>query len=236
MKAPAGQRPRLGIVPLGSGNDFASSFGVDPDPPMALREIFTGSPRLIDIARLTDNLGREEYCDNTIGIGFDATVTIRSRKFKKARGFFVYFLAVLQTIILNHEAALLRIETDEERLTGQYLMFVICNGGMEGGGFRVAPDARLDDGVLNYASVMKISRLMMFRLLPEVIKGTHGRFKAVRLGHLKKITIVADRPLYIHTDGEIFSGFGMDVRELSLEILPAALEVMGKSKQAPTPS
>ena len=67
---------------------------------------------------------------------------------------------------------------------------------------------------------------MMFRLLPEVMKGTHGRFSQVRINKFKKLKITSDRPLVIHTDGEIFAGFGTDVRELSVEIIPAALEVI----------
>ena len=64
----------------------------------------------------------------------------------------------------------------------------------------------------------------MFRLLPEVMKGTHGRFSQVRTNKFKQLKISSDRPLVIHTDGEIFAGFGTDIRELSVEILPAALE------------
>lgn len=231
MKVPADQRPKLGIVPLGSGNDFAKSFGVDPNPPLALRQIFTGTPRSIDVVRLQDNLGRVEYCDNTVGIGFDTTVTIRSRKFKRAHGFLIYFLAVIQTIILNHEAAILKIKTEDVEWIEESLLFVVCNGGMEGGGFRISPDARVDDGVLNYASISKVSRWMMFRLLPEVIKGTHGRFKQVRMGEFKQVSMLADRPLLIHTDGEIFAGFGMDVHQLTLEIIPAAIEMIGETVQ-----
>jgi len=125
---------------------------------------------------LRDNLGRCIYWGNALGIGFDATVTIHSRKYVYLRGFFIYLLAVLQTIILNHEAPHLRIVSDLASWEEDTIMLVLCNGGREGGGFNVAPDARPDDGILHYAGVCKVSRLMMLRLLPEVMKGTHGRF------------------------------------------------------------
>ena len=76
----------------------------------------------------------------------------------------------------------------------------------------------------------KVSRLMMFRLIPEVMKGTHGRFKQVRMGSLRTMKLTADQPLYIHTDGEIFSGFGTDVRDLTMEILPGVLKVIQPQK------
>jgi diacylglycerol kinase family enzyme len=66
----------------------------------------------------------------------------------------------------------------------------------------------------------------MFRLVPEVMKGTHGRFKQVRMGTFKKMTLGSDRALYIHADGEIFSGFNTDIRKLSLEVVPNALQVI----------
>jgi diacylglycerol kinase (ATP) len=106
------------------------------------------------------------------------------------------------------------------------LLFVIANGCREGGGFLVAPDARPDDGIFNYAGIERVSRLMMLRLVPEVMNGKHGRFRQVRMGTLRKLELVADRQLVIHMDGEIFAGFGVDVRKLSLEIFPAAISAM----------
>ncbi len=227
MRAPAEKRPRIGVVPMGSGNDFAHSVGMDATPARALRQIFTGKPRRVDLAVLTDEHGRREYIDNTLGIGFNATVTIRAHKLPLfIRGFLVYFVAVVQTIILNHEAARIQFKSDQQNWEDDILMLGICNGAREGGGFMVAPDASNSDGILNYVAISKVSRPMMFRLLPEVMNGTHGRFKPVRLDTLKQAKILSDRPLNIHIDGEIFAGFGTDVRQLDIEIMPGALEVL----------
>jgi diacylglycerol kinase family enzyme len=87
MQVPVENRPRLGVVPMGSGNDFAHSLSMDPRPAFALRQVFTGRPRRVDIGRLQDGMGRTEFFDNTVGIGFDATVTIRSRNYAYLRGF-----------------------------------------------------------------------------------------------------------------------------------------------------
>ena len=138
----------------------------------------------------------------------------------------MYFVAVVQTIILNHEAARIQFKSDQQNWEDDILMLGICNGAREGGGFMVAPDASNSDGILNYVAISKVSRPMMFRLLPEVMNGTHGRFKPVRLDTLKQAKILSDRPLNIHIDGEIFAGFGTDVRQLDIEIMPGALEVL----------
>jgi diacylglycerol kinase (ATP) len=226
MQVPADTRPRLGVVPLGSGNDFAHSIGMNKNSVLAARQVLSGQPRRIDIGRLEDARGRVEYWDNTVGLGFDTTVTIRSRRIPLVRGFLIYLIAVLQTILLNHDAPRLQIATDQETWDEAILMLVLCNGGREGGGFMVAPEARPDDEILHYTAITNVSRPMMLRLLPEVMRGTHGRFKQVRMGVCKRMDVLSDRPLYIHTDGEIYSGFGVDVRNVKFEIIPGAIEVM----------
>jgi len=226
MQVEPEKRPRLGVVPLGSGNDFSFGVGMSKKPEEALRQALSGTPKWIDIGVVEDDIGRREYIDNTLGIGFDATVTIRSHQSPILRGFLMYFVAVLQTIILNHDAAHMKIKTDEEDFDENILMFVMCNGPREGGGFFVQPDAVPNDGVFHYATIGDVSRPMMFRLVPEVMNGTHGKFDVVRMGQFRTFEMEADRPLYIHVDGEVFAGFGTDIRKLKVEVLPNALEVV----------
>jgi diacylglycerol kinase (ATP) len=227
MQAQVAQKPRLGVIPLGSGNDFSHAVGIDPKPALALRQAFQGSTRRIDLGLFQTPQGRPEYFDNALGIGFDTTVTIRSRKLTWLRGFLIYLVAVLQTIILNHDAPKMRVVTDRESWEEESIFFVLGNGRREGGGFLVTPDARPDDGLLHYSSIRHVTRLKMLRLLPEVMAGTHGNFKQdVRMGVLTRMELHADRPLYVHADGEIISGFGSDLRDLQVELIPGVVEVM----------
>ncbi|MDD2695478.1 MAG: diacylglycerol kinase family lipid kinase [Anaerolineales bacterium] len=226
MQLPPERRPKLGVVPLGSGNDFSHAIGVDPRPEVAIRQALSGTPRPVDVGRLQDNRGRIEYFDNAVGIGFDATVTIRSRNFTYLRGFFIYLLAVLQTIALNHDAPRLTIKSDAGDLDEEMLLFVLANGSREGGGFLIAPMARPDDAAFDYVGICRVSRLMMLRLVPEVMKGTHTRFPMVRTGKFQRMELESDRPLVMHTDGEIFAGFGVDVHHLIVELLPGAIQVV----------
>ncbi len=225
MQVPKESRPRLGIVPVGTGNDFASNVGMKTQPAEAMRQVFSGQSKLIDIA-VIESGSRREYWDNTLGIGFDAKATIHSRNVPVLSGFPVYLWAAIRTIMLDHDPALITFESDQESWQEDNLLIVLCNGPREGGGFFVAPEAKVDDGWLDYAAITNVSRPMMFRLLPEVMKGTHARFPQVRVNKFKQLKIKSDRPLVIHTDGEIYAGFGTDVRELSVEILSSALEVI----------
>jgi YegS/Rv2252/BmrU family lipid kinase len=226
MQIPADKRPVMGVVPVGSGNDFAHSIKASTTPTEALKRAINGESSTVDLGLMTDQHGRKEYFDNTLGIGFGAIVTIRSHKLPILRGFLMYLTAVIQTIILDHHPMTLKIESDTEKWEQRAIYLILCNGPREGGGFLVAPEAKLDDGILHYAMITDVSRPMMFRIVPEVMKGTHGRFKQVRMGTCKKFTIQADRPLYIHADGEIYTGPGTDLRGATIEILPNALKVI----------
>jgi len=226
MQVPPEKRPILGVVPLGSGNDFSHAVGIPAESDHALVQALHGEPSAVDVGVLTDEQGRKEYFDNTLGIGFDAVVTIRSHRLPLLRGFLMYLTAVIQTIALNFDPANLHIETDKETWDENTLMLVLCNGPREGGGFHVAPDAKPDDGILHYATVRKISRAMMFRLIPEVMNGTHGRFECVRLGDFTRMSLTSDKPLHIHADGEIYTSFGSNVRNLTIEVLPGALKIV----------
>lgn len=226
MQIPEEKRPILGVVPLGSGNDFAHAVGVPDKADRALAHALHGDPSKLDVGLLVDEQGRREFFNNTLGIGFDAVVTIRSHRLPLLRGFLMYLTAVIQTILLNFDPASLHIETDKESWDESTLMLTMCNGPREGGGFHVAPDASIDDGILHYATVRKISRAMMFRLIPEVMNGTHGRFDCVRMGNFSRLSLTSDKPLYIHADGEIFTSFGSNLRKLSVEVLPGALNIV----------
>jgi len=226
MQVPKSRRPKLGVVPLGSGNDFANALGMDGHPDQALKQLLTGKVRPIDLGVIEDEHGRKEYWDNTINIGFGGSVNIYSHNLPVVRGFLMYFVAVLITIIRHYDVLEMKITTDEAEWDEDVMMLAVCNGAREGGGFVTAPDAVIDDGLLNYTAVKKVSRAMMFRLIPEFMNGTHGRFKQIGMGTLKKIEIKCPQPMVLHLDGETYAGFASDVHHLKMEVLPKALDVL----------
>ena len=226
MQVPKEIRPALGIVPLGSGNDFAHILGIPDDPGEALHSALNGLPHALDVGSICDENDRLEYFNNTIGMGFDSLVNMHTRKVTAIHGFMMYFFALVRTIFRNFDAIDLHIETDQETWDLNALMLALGNGPREGGGFIITPDAKVDDGLLNYVTIRKISRLMMLRLVPEVMKGTHGRFKQVRMGTCRKMSVTSQQPLYIHCDGEIYAGFGTDVRRLTIQIHPNSVQFL----------
>jgi YegS/Rv2252/BmrU family lipid kinase len=226
MEIPEGKRPVLGVVPVGTGNDFGYAINASSTPATALKHAIEGEPSIVDIGLMTDANGRKVFFDNSVGMGFGAIVSIRAHQLPLLRGFLAYLVATLQSIILDFTPITMQIETDTDKWKQKVAYLEVCNGQRIGGGYLAAPDAKIDDGVLDYVMIKDVSRPMMFRILPEVMKGTHVRFKQIIMGTCKRFNITADRPLYIHTDGEIFSGPGSDIRKISFEILPNSLKVV----------
>jgi len=226
MQMPEERRPVLGVVPLGSGNDFAHNIGTSDDHVLALKQVMLGAPSRIDLGVIEDEHGRREYFDNTVNIGFGGAVNIYSHNLPLVRGFLMYLTAVILTILRRYDVLDLKVTADGESWEQQSLMIGICNGPREGGGFETAPGALVDDGLLDYTLLDKVSRPMMFRLIPEFMKGTQGEFEQCKLGRFKRFTLESKQPLYIHTDGETYAGFASNVHRLSFEVLPNALQII----------
>ena len=226
METPAEKRPRFGIVPLGSGNDYAANLGLPRSPEKALDTILNGKPKKFDLAMIEDENGRKEYWDNTTNIGFGGSVNYYSHKLPIIRGFLMYLIAVLQTIFSKYIVMKCKITTDQAEWEEESIMIALNNGPREGGGFHTGPHAVMDDGLLNYTIAKRISRLKMLMLLPAFMNGTQEKDKAVYMGTFKSMEIISDAPLYLHADGEQFAGFNHNIHRLKIEIVPQALEVI----------
>lgn len=227
MQVDEDKRPALGVVPVGTGNDFGFAIDSPSTSTAALKRAIEGEATPVDIGIMTDENGRKIFFDNSVGMGFGAIVSIRAHQLPLLRGFLAYIVATIQSIILDFIPITMQIETDTEKWEQKVSYLEVCNGQRIGGGYLAAPDAKIDDGIFDYVVVADTSRsIMIFRVLPEVMKGTHGRLKQIKMGTFKKFTITADRPLYIHTDGEVFSGPGTELRSVSFDILPKALRVV----------
>ncbi len=216
----------LGLIPIGSGNDFAYGMGLMGDMKMAVRRAFSGKSRLNDLARVEDDRGQIELAVNGIGIGFDATVSIQSRMITRIHGFAMYALATLRTIAFYYQTPELEIHFDDERINQQALLLAVGLGPRIGGGFYLTPDAVFDDGLLDSCTVHPVNRPTMIKMLPEVMRGSHITSRHVTMRRNKNIHLTSDIALPIHLDGEIFAFHEDNVRQVTITILPAALPVM----------
>lgn len=226
MQIPEYQRPDLGVVPLGSGNDFSFAGGLHG----ALNDLFEfarlAPSRGVDIGLVEDNFGRKEYWINSLGIGFDALINIYSRQVRRLRGFWVYLLAALRAILFNYTAFHFDARMDGTSWKDTLLMLVIANGVREGGKFLIAPDSSLNDNALSFSAVRLISRVKMLRALTAYMKGRQNELPFIKAGSFTSLELLSDQPLIIHTDGEIFAGLESQVTRLRIGCVPAAIRLV----------
>ncbi len=158
----AGGGAPLAIVPVGTGNDFTKMLSSDPDWREACRRIAHGQTRSIDIGRCNDF-----YFANTLGIGFDAQVAMAAGRVQYLRGNLVYAVALLQTLLFAHQTPVVRVSHAGVTLATPITLVAVNNGRVEGGAFVVAPDAQIDDGLLDVVVAGPLSRLGILMLVPK---------------------------------------------------------------------
>jgi len=209
---------KLGVIPAGSGNDFAYAVGLPPDARAAAKRLFNGSTRLVDMGRIN---GR--FFAYGVGLGFDADVVIESRKIKRLRGVLLYCLALIKVLIFQHRSYQLEINLDDTHLEQQAMMVSVANGQRYGGAFLVTPDAKVDDGLLDVCIISPISRLEMLRFIPLILKGYHTKLSVVKMWSGHRVSVKSGSPLVSHVDGEVS---GQGERQFDFSLLPLRLRVI----------
>jgi diacylglycerol kinase (ATP) len=229
-KLETGKTARMGVIPVGRGNDFAFSMGI-PIPLKESCDCLTSSYyHLIDIGiAYGDNFPNGRYFGNGVGVGFDAVVGFESLKMKLLKGFASYIVAALKTIFVFYHAPLLEVQTENETFQMTALMVSIMNGIRMGGGFFMAPQGNPTDNHFDLCCVKHVAKLATFPLILKFMKGTQGNDPAVKFIQGSKITITAIQgSIPAHADGETVCENGKQVR---VELLPHQLELICKPKE-----
>ncbi|MGB7875027.1 MAG: diacylglycerol kinase family protein [Anaerolineales bacterium] len=216
----------LGVLSIGTGNDFAASLHLPVKLEEAVQAIARDTRRSVDIGLLkgcTFPDGR--YFGNCVGIGFDAAGGVLAEKITWPTGLLAYLIAALQNIFLYYKAPTLKIQLDTETIEMPSLLVSVMNGNRIGGGFWTAPDASPDDGLFDLCIAEEVSRPRMLTLLPHFLKGTQSTQPEIRMKQARRVKISATKGLMpIQADGEILDDA---CREVMIEILPRQLEIIG---------
>ncbi len=223
-------RPALGILCAGRGNDFACAPGIPADLAAGCRVLRDGHRRTIDIGRVRGGHFPEgRYFANTVGVGFDAVVTIQAARLPRWGGFFSFLIAILKTIFLYYKGPTVQIQHDGQLLTTSTLLVSVMNGRRLGDGFWMAPEAKLDDGLLDLVIGRQVSQTRILTLIPHIMKGTHLTQPEVTMVRAAHITITAiEGSLPTQSDGEIIC---VDGKRLDIETLSKQIEVICPKKE-----
>jgi diacylglycerol kinase (ATP) len=218
---------RLGIIPIGTGNDYAHVLGVGADVPTAIATIIRGDTRRVDLALLEDDLDRRRYFINNMGAGFDANVVIRNAAITKLRGFPKYMAAVLTALTRDFRPLHLHVRYDDEEVPDQRLFFLYFGIGTRGGGgFLLTPDALQDDDLIDTCTVPMLSRYKALSLITAAMEGTHVDTPYVTMRQNKEVVVHSEEGLPVQVDGEIYAYPEDGVHHLVITSLPEALLVI----------
>lgn len=206
------------IVPIGSANDYAYSLG--------LHETHVPKSRLVDVGSVRTSRGNHAYFGCCLGVGFSGRVTFEARKIHRLQGIFLYGLAAIKAMLYHYAHPPMTLTLDDDLAwTTPTLLFSTMVGKREGG-FVLAPKAEMDDGWFDYIHAADLSRWEIVHFLPRLaLFGPPEDYPKIRQGRCRRAKVQSSTPLIVHVDGELLCLPEEDVRELEIEILPAALTV-----------
>ncbi len=212
----------LGVIPVGTGNDFAKASSV----PLRWRDAATGlADRIEDRAPIRQvDAGRmnDRFFANGAGIGFDAKINRIARDIRWPIGDMVYLIAVFQGIRDGLLTPNVKMHYSDKTRNGAITLANISNGPWVGGMFHIAPMAKNDDGLLDLVVVAPVSNGRVLALLPRLIKGTHINAAEVSCTKVESFELTADAPVPSHLDGEVQPLQS----EFQIKILKSALRLL----------
>ncbi|HIC90195.1 MAG TPA: diacylglycerol kinase family lipid kinase [Anaerolineae bacterium] len=208
---------QLGIVPLGSANDLAIQLELPLDIEGACQCIARGRTKRLDLGRVNDR-----FFDNDVTIAFGAQVNIEAARLTWLRGPLIYLTGVLLAL-WHYRTPEITVTWDGGQITQRITLAYVGNGYLTGGMFRITPEARHDDGWLDFAMGGAMGRLKILTFLPQVVRGTHMGRPEVTYFRCTRLSITSDDPLPVLADGEIIY---TDAHQLEISLQPARLEVI----------
>jgi YegS/Rv2252/BmrU family lipid kinase len=199
----------LGVLPGGRGNDFARVLGIPLDPVAACGVLATGVERMLDLGEV----GGRAF----VGIascGFDSDANRIANDARLVRGNLVYVYGALRALVSWRRARFLIELEGEETVTVVGYSVAVANAKAYGGGMYLAPDASLEDGLLDVVTIAQMPRLRFLRLLPTVFKGKHVLVPEVSVRRAREVRIGADRAFTMYADGDPIAELPLTVRAL----------------------
>lgn len=222
LNACAGTDVPLGLIPAGTGNDFARGIGM---PTMtataAAKVIVAGCERRMDLMKVTGNLtdgAHERYVGSVVSTGFDSRVNHRTNEMSWPRGSARYALAVMAEL-RTFEPLRYRLKIDGRPRQQDAMLVAVGNAGYFGGGMRVLPHYKVDDGLLDITIIHPVSRATLLRVLPSMYTGRFEHDPAVEM--LRATVVEVDgEGLFGMADGEHLGAV-----PLRMEAVPGVLSV-----------
>lgn len=205
----------LGVLPGGRGNDLARALAIPKDLGAACAVIASGATRMLDVG---DVDGRTFV--GIASMGFDAEANRIANAAPQWLGGSVYLYAALRALAAWRPVRF-ELHLDGEPLCITGYSVSACNSPCYGGGMRLAPDARLDDGCFDVVVISSLSKPRFLATLPKVFRGAHVSHPAVSIRRARELVVDADRTLTLYADGD-----PIGTTPVTIRIVPGAVQVL----------
>lgn len=209
----------LGVIPVGTGNDLSGTLKIPPDLDVAVQRALTGAIRSIDLIQVG-----ETYSVSYVGVGFDSETTEFANQVKIIKGPLIYPYSVIHTLATFQPPAM-RIVHDEGVFEGRVMFTTLASLPRFGGGMQIAPQAKIDDGILDLVIVKEISRRALLAVFPKVYTGKHVGHPSCLFYKTRRAEITIDRPMTLYGGGEPVRPMAAG-EPVSAEVVPAGLKVV----------
>ena len=203
------------IIPVGTGNDFVRALNIPTDFEEAFSVLRRDKRKKIDVGRVNERLFH-----NGLGIGFDALVVEKGQHVKYLRGNAFYLYSVL-AVLMSYKPVEIEITADSYKESSDFFLITAANGVSLGGGFRLTPDALMDDGYFDICLIQNMPMLSVLKNLIKVYSGKHKYDPRVDIIRAKKVRLTSEQGFAAHVDGELIA---LNINELNVEILERSLE------------
>jgi YegS/Rv2252/BmrU family lipid kinase len=220
----AGSGVVLATIPLGTGMDFGRTYGLPTKFDDAVRVALDGETRTIDAGRVRYRTWAgdeaERWFANVGSVGMSGAVAQRANGMSKALGGKVTFFYALTRVFLEWQNTEVTVRLDEGERRGRMHDVVVANGVWHGGGMKLAPDARPDDGAFDVVLIGDVSRLDFLTTAPKIYKGKHVHHPKVEVLRSARVEVNAPEVLPIEVEGE-----QVGTTPATFEVVPGALRV-----------
>jgi diacylglycerol kinase (ATP) len=213
----------LGVIPRGTGWDFARTHGIPKRLGEALRIARDGTPRAFDLGRATyRRRGADEsaYFANMASVGMSGAVAAKANSTTKALGAKTSYLIALCVVFARWQNVTLRVRVDEAQRNALMEDVIVAVGRYLAGGMKITPDAEPDDGLFDVLLIGDVTKTELVRVMPKIYRGTHLPHPKGEVLQGTTVTIDADEPLPVQLDGE-----QPGTTPVRLEIVPAAIRL-----------
>lgn len=191
----AGSNIPMGLVPAGTGNDFARALNLNLSEPLSsLKLMLNSDPVKVDLGKVNDR-----FFADILSTGFDSVVNERANRMRWIKGRMKYNIAIL-LVLSTFKPKSYQFRVDGIEFTTEAMLIAVSNGQSYGGGMKVTPDARIDDGLFDVMLLGPVSKLEFLKVFPKVFSGAHIDHPAVNIMRGQKVAI--DSHAVAYADGE----------------------------------